>query len=187
MSNQKFSDFTNASSLSDSDIIVGLQGGANIQTLISVIRSTLGIPVATVIPYAGPSAPTGWLLCDGSIVSRTTYSALFAIVGETFGAGDGSTTFVLPNLIDYVPAGVGGTLGSTIGVTVGALTVTLTENQLASHTHHYSSPDAIVTVAAGADQAVVSAILGADTIATGGNLSHENVQPTILLNYIIKI
>jgi len=57
-------------------------------------------PVGTVIWYAGSSAPTGYLLCDGSAVSRTTYATLFGIVGVKFGAGDSATTFNLPNLID---------------------------------------------------------------------------------------
>jgi len=54
--------------------------------------------VGFVVPYVGSSAPTGWLLCDGSAVSRSTYSALFALAGTSFGAGDGSTTFNLPDL-----------------------------------------------------------------------------------------
>lgn len=55
-------------------------------------------PVGAVIPYAYTKAPSGWLLCSGQAVSRTTYSALFAVIGTTYGAGDGSTTFNLPNL-----------------------------------------------------------------------------------------
>lgn len=56
-------------------------------------------------PYAGASAPTGWLLCDGSAVSRTTYSALFGLIGTNYGAGDGSTTFNVPNLKGRFPLG----------------------------------------------------------------------------------
>jgi hypothetical protein len=58
-----------------------------------------------VAAYAGSSAPSGWLLCDGTAVSRTTYSALFAAIGTSYGAGDGSTTFNLPDLRGRVPVG----------------------------------------------------------------------------------
>ena len=55
-----------------------------------------GIPTATIVPWSDSSVPSGFLECDGSAVSRSTYSALFAIVGTTYGAGNGSTTFTLP-------------------------------------------------------------------------------------------
>ena len=58
------------------------------------------LPVGIVQAFAGSSIPTGWLLCDGSAVSRTTYAALYAVIGTTYGAGNGSTTFNLPNLVD---------------------------------------------------------------------------------------
>mgnify|MGYP006348318351 FL=1 len=64
-------------------------------------------PVGMVSPFAGSSAPTGWLLCDGTAVSRTTYAALFAITSTTYGVGDGSTTFNLPNLSSRSVVGVG--------------------------------------------------------------------------------
>ena len=57
-------------------------------------------PTGSVIAFAGSTSPTGWLLCDGSAVSRTDYAALFAVIGTTYGAGDGTDTFNLPNLTD---------------------------------------------------------------------------------------
>jgi len=73
-------------------------------------------------PFAGSAAPTGWLLCDGSAVSRTTYANLFTVVGTTYGAGDGSTTFNLPNLKGRFPVGLDAsqTEFSTLGKTGGA-------------------------------------------------------------------
>jgi microcystin-dependent protein len=65
------------------------------------------IPAGIVSPYAGSSAPTGWLLCDGSAVSRSTYSALFSVTSTTYGVGDGSTTFNLPDLRSRIPVGAG--------------------------------------------------------------------------------
>ena len=64
-----------------------------------------GVPVGTLIDYAGSTAPTGYLVCDGSAVSRTTYADLFSVIGTLYGTGDGSTTFSLPNLIDRVKQG----------------------------------------------------------------------------------
>ena len=106
-----------------------------------------GIPTATIVPWSAASVPSGFLECNGAAVSRSTYSALFAIVGTTYGAGDGATTFNLPDLQDNVAVGKSGTkaLASTGGANtvqstgnVGGSTAnaTLTEAQLASHDHN---------------------------------------------------
>jgi microcystin-dependent protein len=81
-------------------------------------------PPGIVAPYVGTSAPTGWLMCDGSAVSRSTYAVLFAVIGTNYGAGDGSTTFNLPALCGANPrfplgkatSGTGSTLGGTGGL-----------------------------------------------------------------------
>jgi microcystin-dependent protein len=109
-----------------------------------------GIPTATIVPWTTASVPSGFLECAGAAVSRSTYAALFAIVGTTYGAGDGSTTFNLPNLQDNVAVGKSPT--KTVGTTGGANTVTPTGNiagstanatlstaQLASHSHSFTS------------------------------------------------
>lgn len=83
--------------------------------------------------FAGSVPPAGWLPCDGSAVSRTDYATLFEVVGTTYGAGDGSTTFNLPDLRGRVVIGVSGT--HELGSTGGSETVTLTENQLPAHVH----------------------------------------------------
>jgi hypothetical protein len=70
--------------------------------------------VGEIVAYAGSTIPAGWLACDGSLVSRTTYASLFAAIGTTFGAGDGSTTFALPNLADRF---LTGRSGSAVGAT----------------------------------------------------------------------
>jgi len=105
-----------------------------------------GIPTATIVPWSDSSIPTGFLECNGAAVSRSTYAALFAIIGTTYGAGDGASTFNLPDLQDNVPIGKSGTkaLASTGGANtvqstgnVGGSTAnaTLTTAQLASHSH----------------------------------------------------
>lgn len=65
------------------------------------------VPTGSIVPYAATSAPTGWLLADGSAVSRTTYADLYAIIGTTYGAGDSPTTFNLPDLRSRIPIGTG--------------------------------------------------------------------------------
>lgn len=85
--------------------------------------------------YAGTTPPEGFLACDGSAVSRSTYSELFSAIGTTFGAGDGSTTFNLPDLSGRVC--IGSSQGISLGSTGGSETVTLTEQQIASHAHEF--------------------------------------------------
>ena len=80
--------------------------------------------------YAGSTAPSGWLICNGQAVSRTTYAALFAVIGTTYGAGDGSTTFNVPNLVNKTVRG-----SNSLGKTGGADTVTLSTANLPAHTH----------------------------------------------------
>ena len=107
-----------------------------------------GTATGTILPWSAASLPSGFLECAGADVSRTTYSALFAIEGTTYGVGDGSTTFGLPNLADNVP--VGKSPGKALASTGGANTVTVTPAgnvggstanatlstaQLASHSH----------------------------------------------------
>lgn len=109
------------------------------------------LPVGTILDYAGSSAPAGWLLCYGQEVSRTSYAALFAILGTTYGVGDSSTTFNLPDCRGRVRAGLdnmGGTsaarlstvlTSTTLGETGGAQQITLSTSELPSHTHAFSA------------------------------------------------
>jgi microcystin-dependent protein len=105
-----------------------------------------GTATGTIVPWSAASLPTGFLECAGAAVSRSTYSALFAIVGTTYGVGDGSSTFNLPDLQDNIAMGKSGTkaLASTGGAntvsssgTVGGTTAnaSLSTAQLASHPH----------------------------------------------------
>jgi microcystin-dependent protein len=94
------------------------------------------VPVGAVTPYAASSAPAGWLACDGSAVSRTTYSRLFAVIGTTYGAGNGTTTFNLPNMVDRMAVGSGSTY--TLASTGGSASTTLASGNLPSHSHSFS-------------------------------------------------
>jgi microcystin-dependent protein len=105
-----------------------------------------GIPSGTIVPWSDSSIPSGFLECAGAAVSRSTYATLFGIIGTTYGAGNGSTTFNVPDLQDNVAVSKSGT--KNLGSTGGANTVTATGNvggstanatlstpQLASHSH----------------------------------------------------
>ena len=90
-------------------------------------------PAGIVMSFAGATAPEGWLLCDGSAVSRSSYSALFDVIGTTYGAGDGSTTFNVPDLSGKVIIGVSGT--HALGTSGGEETHTLLTAEIPAHTH----------------------------------------------------
>ncbi len=160
--------------------------------------SSLIIPVGTILDFGGNSAPTGYLVCDGSAISRTTYANLFASIGTLWGSGDGSTTFNLPNLTRRATVGSGGSsstvLGNTVGSTGGSETHTLSTSEMPSHTH---GPD--TTIASSFHGDYVSGGLnggrptGAGTQlrmlttgATGGGKAHNNLQPSAVVTKIIK-
>jgi microcystin-dependent protein len=161
-------------------------------------------PVGMISPYGGSSAPSGWLLCDGSAVSRTTYASLFAVLSTSFGAGNGSTTFNLPDMRGRVPMGVDGAANrvtsastnganaDTLGGTGGAETHTLTTAQLPSHNHSIQGPllKYVGTGGNRADLAAGSVWIGTDSSPTntgnsGSGNAHSNTQPWQAVNYII--
>jgi microcystin-dependent protein len=176
----------------------GITINATSNTISSTVTSD--IPVASVIPYAGTSAPTGWLLCFGQAVSRATYASLFAVVSTTYGVGDGSTTFNLPDLRGRVVAGEddmggtsanrltnqsGGVDGDVLGAAGGSETHTLTTAQLAAHTHQLLG----LNNTSGSARTTIASVTTGDSVNTesaGSGTAHNNVQPTFILNYIIK-
>ena len=168
------------------------------------------VPSGVVSSFAGSSAPTGWLMCDGSTVSRTTYSDLFSVIGTTYGSGDGSTTFALPDLRGRFVAGVdnmGGTdagrinWSNTLGTSGGSQTHTLSSTNLPPHNHELpDSPDNSGTLgpnygAAGSDASFNTSIghhgfmTGPGTIRSAqlNSTPVDHMPPAILLNYIIKV
>ena len=96
------------------------------------------VPTGTVVPFAGSKAPNGWLLCDGAAINRVAYAPLFEVVGETYGSGDGSTTFNLPDLRGRTAIGSGENAGLTsraLGQALGAENHVLIVGEMPNHAH----------------------------------------------------
>ena len=137
--------------------------------------------------YSGAAAPTGWLLCNGAAISRTTYAALFAITGILYGVGDGSTTFNIPDLRGRVPVGLStDTEFDALGETGGEKTHVLTEAELAAHTHTYNKPTTFDHTSAGSESEYGVKVATADTGSAGSGDAHNNLQPYQTVNFIIK-
>lgn len=118
------------------ELSAALNDDPNFSTTVSTALAAL-VPSGTVSQTARATAPTGYLLCDGSAISRTTYSSLFDAIGTAYGAGDNSTTFNIPNLKGRVPVGFDSSQSEfdTLGETSGAKTVSLAANNIPSHNH----------------------------------------------------
>lgn len=164
------------------------------------------IPAGTIVAYGGASAPTGWLLCNDAAISRSTYARLFAVIGETFGNGDGSSTFNVPDLRDRVPLGKGtnmSTLGAaTTGIAASAVMASATvtgETTGASTTGSDGDGDLTETTATFAssakDSATATAVTGTTQAAhthsipalTVDDFTVNTTLPNQVVNYIIKL
>jgi len=159
------------------------------------------IPSGVIVPFAVAGAPAGWLACGGQAVSRTTYATLFTAIGTSYGSGDGSTTFNLPDLRGRVVAGLNtlggsdanrltvagcGIEGDNLGAAGGLETHTLTVGQLPPHTHTLPAESGVGGGASVVDYRLDALNASGITNSTGDGLAHNNTEPTIVLNYIIK-
>jgi microcystin-dependent protein len=156
----------------------------------SQLTGIVAIPSATVLPYAGATAPTGYLLCNGATISQTTYAALFAIIAHTYGADPGGGNFILPDLRGNVPVGykASDTPFGTLGAVGGEKTHQLIAAEMPAHTHPQQS-DTVIVGGGGFPPSGTSGSTfnrGGTTDSTGGDGSHNNLSPYIVLNYIIK-
>ena len=148
-----------------------------------------GAPAGTVYAYAGSTAPSGHLLCDGAAVSRTAYADLFAVLSTAYGVGDGSTTFNVPDLRGRTAIGAGtgsGLTARTLAATGGEESHALTEAELAYHRH---SSNAVT--GSGGQPGFVYNGSGATYAAqytsyTGSGNAHNTMPPFLALNFIIK-
>lgn len=156
------------------------------------IREALWKP-GMICATGGSTADEGFLLCDGSAISRTDFADLFDRIGTNFGSGDGSTTFNLPTQDDAALVGVSGTI--TLGSTGGAKTHTLTTSELPAHTHDVTiaadEPANVNLGGAGARHANFTAPPGDEqrtytSASTGSGSAHNNMPPFIGVNFQIK-
>lgn len=169
------------------------------------------VPVGAVLTYAGATAPTGWLLARGQAVSRTEYAALFAAIGVAHGPGDGSTTFNLPDGRGRVAVGkdnMGGTPANRVTAAVSGLAATTLgatggDQRLQDHNHAVTDPGHVhstPTVESGSSPGSGQVGFGGAspsfgqtqdaqtgiTVQNSGGGGSANVQPSIVLNWIIR-
>jgi microcystin-dependent protein len=181
----------------DGELYEGFVWNATEGVWLSVPSIANGAPAGSTVLWPTNTAPAGWLLADGSAVSRTTYASLFAVIGTTYGSGDGSTTFNLPNLKGRVAVGrdAGQTEFDVLGETGGEKAVTLTEAQMPSHSHNMYGGQTGQNLPLTNTGNVWTKFLGntmyklpgdPTMTSTGGGQAHNNLQPYIVLNYIIK-
>lgn len=179
------------------------------------------VPAGTVLPFAGSTAPAGFLMCNGQAVSRIDYADLFAVIATTYGAGNGTTTFNLPDLQGRVVAGkeasatrltsgVSGVNGATLGAAGGDQRMHQHNHGISDPTHSHGVNDpghshwarnqvygsnyqfnnqGISRFDGYTDAALtgiwLSAAFTGISIQNNGSGASQNVQPTIVLNYVI--
>jgi prepilin-type N-terminal cleavage/methylation domain-containing protein len=153
-------------------------------------QTDAGMKVGTSIEGWWSTAPSGYLLEDGSAVSRTTYSSLFALIGTTYGAGDGSTTFNLPNSRGTASVNKGSAPFATIGLKTGEKSHIMTLAELPAHQHAQNvsalSGGSAVRNDYKADAAGGSYFQGQGTGSNGSNSSYNVIQPSITKLFAIK-
>ena len=157
------------------------------------------VPPGALMMYAAVTAPTGWLLCDGSAVSRTTYSGLFYAIGVQYGAGNGTSTFNVPDMRGRSPLGYGqgtGLTNRTLAANVGAETHTLSGAEVGKLAFTVTADDG--DSATGANTSMQAMSINGTTVATNGasagavdiypnsQTAHNIMHPSLVVNFIIK-
>lgn len=155
------------------------------------------VPTGNISMWGTDTAPTGYLLCYGQAISRATYADLFAVIATTFGTGDGSTTFNLPDYRGRFPLGqddMGGssanrvtaTEADNLGQASGAETHTLSTAEMPAHTHSYNASPKNSAASSGGNPNTTVTVTGDTTGSAGGGGAHNNMPPYQTINFIIK-
>jgi len=198
--------FSNSPALTGTPTAPTASAGTNttqIATTAYVVANA--VLTGTIQMWPTTAAPSGYLLCNGAAVSRSTYANLFAVIATTFGVGDGSTTFNLPNYKDTMPIGVGTTIATSIGATGGSKDAVIVSH---SHTatvtdpgHSHNPGVNFATTNSGSATGISSASFsgiyqtGIATAVTGISVSNSttgvsgtgaNMPPYMGINFIIK-
>lgn len=197
MSNIKISELTEATEANENDLLMIIQNGENKKIKASKVGTGKAgggdtLPIGAILPFSSDTVPNGWLLCDGSSFSTTSYPELFNVIGTTYGYDDDRNP-KLPDLRGRVAVGkkdatsADDTEFSILGNTGGEKTHTLTTSEIPSHSHHISS----VGIGSGSYGYNISSLsIGSEqkeyTDNTGGGQPHNNLQPYLVTNYIIK-
>lgn len=155
----------------------------------------MSLPTGAIVPsgfnFPTDTVPDGHLECDGSAVSRTTYADLFAVIGTTFGAGDGSTTFNLPDLQDRMAVGKGqgsGLTNRTLAATGGAANHTLSSGENATHNHDTNTqiePQYGSNKASSGSYTAAGAMTAMTSGSAGSGSSHTNLPAYLALHFLI--
>lgn len=172
------------------------------QAIAALVAS--GVPAGVVADFAGATAPTGWLMCYGQEVSRATYAALFSAIGTTYGTGNGTTTFNLPdcrgrvvigqddmggvsaNRITVATSGIDGDVLGDVGGSEGG---TITFDKMPAHTHPYTIQTGNTGTTNNPARGFAGGTVTSNTgsAGSGGTQANPTVPPAIIMNKIIKI
>ncbi|WP_158246485.1 tail fiber protein [Thalassospira sp. GB04J01] len=155
--------------------------------------AAIAVPTGSVLPFAGAVAPQSYLLCDGSEVSKETYAGLFAVIGDTYGQASEETVFKLPDMRGRVPVGAGQGDGLTdriLASSDGTEKHQMTISEMPSHSHDLITVDgrgSLYDYPVREDLQASIVNMANRITATGGDQPHNNMQPFLVVNYIIKV
>lgn len=178
----------------------------DVDSLLLRRQNSGGAPAGSVQMFAGATAPPGYAVCDGSAISRADNPSLFAAIGTTYGSGDGTTTFNLPNLKGRVPVGQDPAQSEfdTVGEAGGEKAHALSDGEMPAHAHSLTggaghamawgqgniafdpAPVAYLGTPSGNALGTVQNDWNS-TRDAGGGQAHNNLQPYLVMNYVIKL